>query len=851
MDITRKSRTDLKAYFVKNAIPTELNYSDLIDGALNHKDDGVTKTASTPLCVQAVSTGERPTIHLYDSFAATAPQFVVSLLPGTTTGGVTKGKGFALGTGDGAANARLFVDKDTGNIGLGTIDPAGFKVNVDGTLNVTGAASLASLATTGKATVGGTLGVTGATTLAALSASNTSVTGTLGVSGATTLAALSASNTSVTGTLGVSGATTLAALSASNTSVTGTLGVSGATTLAALSASNTSVTGTLGVSGATTLAALSASNTSVTGTLGVSGATTLAALSASNTSVTGTLGVSGATNLSSLSASGNTSIGGTLGVSGATSLSSLSASGNTSVGGTLGVTGATSLSSLSASGNTSVGGTLGVTGATSLSSLSASGNASVTGTLGVTGATSLSSLSASGNASITGTLGVTGATSLSSLSASGNASITGTLGVTGATSLSSLSASGNASVTGTLGVTGVLSTNSTGRLGPVGTTTNNITSAVVLNGGYITTPAWSDDFSNGFSIEAWIYYTASLTDGGQTFARIIDFSNGSSADNIVFCNSGDTTALRLQVWSGANVVFTVDATNALSTGTWMHLCGTIEGSTCRLYKNGQALTTTITGSVGVPASIGRSTCCIGKSPWTTDDNLKAKLAQVRLWGRALSAAEVLHHYNYQRPLNETQLYAAWAMDEGSGTTVTERLQNSRNGTITGTYSWDNYLPSGLSWDSSNNVTIGNDLVVNGPVRTGNFRATINRSTAISTASTTFVNMPDMMISGYITTGTILVIVNLPAVGMDTSNTRATFQITVDGTSYALTHNEWSGGWLRRDVAMNALVGGLSVGYHTVRVQWMRDPSAGTTGIVYCGMVANSLGATRSMTVIEI
>ena len=660
MDITRKSRTDLKAYFVKNAIPTELNYGDLIDGALNHKDDGVTKTASTPLCVQAVSTGDRPTIHLYDSFTATAPQFVVSLLPGTTTGGVTKGKGFALGTGDGAANARLFVDKDTGNIGLGTIDPAGFKVNVDGTLNVTGAASAATLATTGKATVGGTLGVTGATTLAALSAAGTSITGTLGVTGATSLAALSAANTSVTGTLGVTGATTL-------------------------------------------------------------------------------------------------------------------------------------------------------------SSLSASGNATVTGTLGVTGATSLSSLSASGNATV-----------------GGNASV-----------------GGNATVTGTLGVTGALSTNSTGRLGPVGTTTNNITSAVVLNGGYITTPAWSDDFSNGFSIEAWIYYTASLTDGGQTFARIIDFSNGSGADNIVFSNSGDTTTLRLQIWSGANAAYTVDATNALSTGTWMHLCGTIDSSGARLYKNGQALTTTITGTVTLPASTGRSTCCIGKSPWSTDDNLKAKLAQVRLWGRALTAAEVLHHYNYQRPLNETLLYAAWAMDEGSGTTVTERLQNSRNGTISGTYSWDNYQPAGLSWDSSNNVTIGNDLIVNGPVRTGNFRATINRSTAISTASTTFVNMSDMMIGGYITTGTILVIVNLPAVGMDTSNTRATFQITVDGTSYALTHNEWSGGWLRRDVAMNALVGGLSVGYHTVRVQWMRDPTAGTTGTVYCGMVANSLSATRSMTVIEI
>ena len=38
-----KDRNELKAYFVRNAIPTEGNYADLIDSQLNQAQDGVFK----------------------------------------------------------------------------------------------------------------------------------------------------------------------------------------------------------------------------------------------------------------------------------------------------------------------------------------------------------------------------------------------------------------------------------------------------------------------------------------------------------------------------------------------------------------------------------------------------------------------------------------------------------------------------------------------------------------------------------------------------------------------------------------------------------------------------------------
>ena len=33
MDINKKSRTELKAYFIKNAVPTESNFRDLIEAS--------------------------------------------------------------------------------------------------------------------------------------------------------------------------------------------------------------------------------------------------------------------------------------------------------------------------------------------------------------------------------------------------------------------------------------------------------------------------------------------------------------------------------------------------------------------------------------------------------------------------------------------------------------------------------------------------------------------------------------------------------------------------------------------------------------------------------------------------
>lgn len=136
MDINKRSRADLKQYFVKNAIPTEKQFADLIDGLMSLKDDGITKLAGNPLCIEASGddTSQKKILHLYNSFSDTDPTWVLSLNPRQDPSKPDTAKA-GLNISDNAGNSRLFIDKTSGNIGLGTIEPTA-KLEIVGDLRV-------------------------------------------------------------------------------------------------------------------------------------------------------------------------------------------------------------------------------------------------------------------------------------------------------------------------------------------------------------------------------------------------------------------------------------------------------------------------------------------------------------------------------------------------------------------------------------------------------------------------------------------------------------------------------------------------------------------------------------------
>jgi hypothetical protein len=137
MAITTKNRKQLKSYFVKNAIPTEGNFADLIDGSLNQAEDGVFKLAGEPLSVVSAPGEQKRALRFYTNYPAPNADWLISLSPAQDPANpATVRPGF--GVTDGAGNTRLYIDPATGNVGLGTNNPvdkltvAGGDVRVEG-----------------------------------------------------------------------------------------------------------------------------------------------------------------------------------------------------------------------------------------------------------------------------------------------------------------------------------------------------------------------------------------------------------------------------------------------------------------------------------------------------------------------------------------------------------------------------------------------------------------------------------------------------------------------------------------------------------------------------------------------
>jgi len=126
MDVNTRNRAQLKSYFVKNSIPTESNFAELIDGMLNQKDDGVVKLPGNPLTIEAAgdSASEKKALMLYQSFGDANPAWTLSLNPRTDPKDPNTAK-LGLNISDGEGNSRLFIDRNTGNIGIGTTSPRG------------------------------------------------------------------------------------------------------------------------------------------------------------------------------------------------------------------------------------------------------------------------------------------------------------------------------------------------------------------------------------------------------------------------------------------------------------------------------------------------------------------------------------------------------------------------------------------------------------------------------------------------------------------------------------------------------------------------------------------------------
>ncbi|MDP9003098.1 MAG: hypothetical protein M3O46_23655 [Myxococcota bacterium] len=155
------------------------------------------------------------------------------------------------------------------------------------------------------------------------------------------------------------------------------------------------------------------------------------------------------------------------------------------------------------------------------------------------------------------------------------------------------------------------------------------------NGQYVSLP---NDILNGLtsvSVCAWVNFNALLT-----YSRIFDFGTGQNV--YMFLTPGVRFAITVGGRPGEQ---RVDAP-VLATNSWQHVAVTMAGTTSTIYVNGVVAaqgTTTLN-----PASLTTTTQnWLGRGEYASDPYQNGRIDQVRIYSRALSAAEIQQLFQLQ------------------------------------------------------------------------------------------------------------------------------------------------------------------------------------------------------------
>ncbi|MFM6107462.1 MAG: LamG-like jellyroll fold domain-containing protein, partial [Sphaerospermopsis kisseleviana] len=189
---------------------------------------------------------------------------------------------------------------------------------------------------------------------------------------------------------------------------------------------------------------------------------------------------------------------------------------------------------------------------------------------------------------------------------------------------------------------------------------------------YVALPAANNDYSQGFTVEAWVQYSSFQ----QSWSRIIDFGNGQGQNNIVLGHVGTSNNLGFHLYSSAGTDI-IEIPNALEIGKWTHIVVTIDKSgEAKLYQNGQLVQTK---PFHLPDNIDRKLNYIAKSNWSNDGYFEGQITEVRLWNIARTPEEIQQNMNSRLRGNESGLVGYYPLNGDAN----DKTSNANHGTING------------------------------------------------------------------------------------------------------------------------------------------------------------------------
>ena len=198
-----------------------------------------------------------------------------------------------------------------------------------------------------------------------------------------------------------------------------------------------------------------------------------------------------------------------------------------------------------------------------------------------------------------------------------------------------------------------------------------------------------------FSAESWIMYTANTS--GYKVGAVGSWVSGGSAQNqfLLFSEGAGGIApgwAFFAITSTTGTDFFVRDSNYMLINTWYQLCGVFDGSSLKIYLNGELKNTS---NIGSTVTVYNNNRPIEIGSFNASYNTQCKVSSTRLYNRALSSSEI--NQNYYATLN------------GKMMTTNGLVLNLQAGNLR------SYPGSGTVWkDVSVNASGSEGILTNGP-----------------------------------------------------------------------------------------------------------------------------------------
>ena len=163
----------------------------------------------------------------------------------------------------------------------------------------------------------------------------------------------------------------------------------------------------------------------------------------------------------------------------------------------------------------------------------------------------------------------------------------------------------------------------------------NANSALNLNGGYTYVPP-GVYFNSAFTISAWVY-----PDTLGSWARLIDFGNGESIDNVILSFSYSIyNRPTLSLYNLSTNYFITSTSLQLTENIWYFLAASFNGTCAKMFVNGTISSSCTLISYTMPNNVIRAKNYIGKSNYAVDGYSSSLVDDLRIYNRCLDDIEI-------------------------------------------------------------------------------------------------------------------------------------------------------------------------------------------------------------------